>query len=125
MLHSTDRGLLYVLLGPPRAPLQHRSSTAPAPLQHMAAFSFDGFDLGRIDGLARPLLVARGSKGYAACAYVDVGVAEKFEEACIIFSGVATHADMAGSDVKKASPAALALGVTVGMKGADALELLR
>ena len=88
-------------------------------------FDFDGFACDRIDGLARPLLVARGSKGYAACAYVDVGVSEKFEEACVIFSGVSTHQDMAKSDVKKPSPAALALGVSVGMNGADALELIR
>ena len=30
----------------------------------------EGFECSRIDGLARPLLVAKGSKGYAACAYV-------------------------------------------------------
>ena len=42
------------------------------------------------DSLARPLLVAKGSKGYAACAYVSADAADKFGEACV-FSGVATR----------------------------------
>ena len=91
----------------------------------MAAFSFDGFDLGRIDGLARPLLVARGSKGYAACAYVSTDAADKFGEACVIFSGVATHAAFLDAPVAKASKAAKALGVKDGMPGRDALALIK
>ena len=88
-------------------------------------FDFDGFACDRIDGLARPLLIARGSKGYAACAYVDVGVSEKFEEACVIFSGVATHEAFLDATVAKASKAAKALGVKDGMPGRDALALIR
>ena len=177
--------------------------------------TLDGFECSRIDGLARPLLIARGKKGYAArrrvengtretrggrcrresrlrcamtrvavassrrasrwrradarrggveptrvavassrvavaangrkltsrrrarpsrgadatppqaCAYVDTSVAEKFGEACIIFSGVATHEAFLDADVKKATPAAIALGVSVGQKGSDAMALLR
>ena len=35
--------------------------------QHMSApAAIEGFECSRIDGLARPLLIARGSKGYAA-----------------------------------------------------------
>lgn len=91
----------------------------------MGEFDWQGFKCSRIDGLARPLLIAQGSKGYGACAYVDTSAAEKFNEACIIFSGVATHDSFLDADVKKATPAALELGITVGMKGRDALEKLR
>ena len=52
-------------------------------------------------------------------------MAEKFGEACIIFSGVATHEAFLDADVKKATPAAIALGVSVGQKGSDAMALLR
>ena len=87
--------------------------------------ALDGFECSRIDGLARPLLVAKGSKGYAACAYVDIAASDKFGEACVIFSGVATHAAFLDATVAKASKAARALGVTDGMPGRDALALIR
>ena len=85
----------------------------------------EGFECSRIDGLARPLLVARGGKGYAACAYVSVDAADKFGEACVVFAGVATHADFLDAPVETASEAARALGVTDGMLGRDALALIR
>ena len=40
-----------------------------------AAFDWIGFEQSLISGLARPLLVARGSKGYAACAYINLDAA--------------------------------------------------
>ena len=85
----------------------------------------DGFECSRIDGLARPLLVAKGSKGYAACAYITTDAADKFGEACVIFSGVATHEAFLDAPVAKASKAAKALGVKDGMPGRDALALIR
>ena len=45
--------------------------------------------------------------------------------ALVIFSGVATCDDFVASEVKKASKAAVALGVAEGMRGGEALELLR
>lgn len=85
----------------------------------------DGFECSKIDGLARPLLVAKGSKGFAACAYVNPDIAQKLDEACVIFSGVSTCEDFVDSDVKVVNDKAAALGVTVGMRGGDALALLR
>ena len=100
-----------------------RRDLAQAPI--MAAFDWTGFEQSLISGLARPLIMARGSKGYAACAYIDVSTADKFEEACIIFSGVATCDDFVEAEVKKVSAAAEKLGCKVGMRGGDALELIR
>ena len=85
----------------------------------------EGFECSRIDGLARPLLVAKGSKGYAACAYITTDAADKFGEACVIFSGVATHEAFLDAPVAKASKAAKALGVKDGMPGRDALALIK
>ena len=87
--------------------------------------AIEGFECSRIDGLARPLLVAKGAKGYAACAYVDIAAADKFGEACIIFSGVATHEAFLDATVAKVSKAAKALGVKDGMPGRDALALIK
>ena len=89
------------------------------------SFNWRGFERSLVAGLARPLLVARGSKGFAACGYIDVATADKLDEACIIFTGVNTCDDFVEADVKKVSVAAEALGCTVGMRGADAMELLR
>ena len=88
-------------------------------------FNWRGFERSHIGGLARPLLVARGSKGFAACGYIDVETANKLNEACVIFTGVATCDDFLDAEVKKVSDAAAALGCTVGMRGADALERVR
>ena len=88
-------------------------------------FSWIGFEQSLIGGLARPLLVAKGTKGYAACAYIDTATADKLGEACIIFSGVNTCDDFIEADVKKVSVAAAELGCKVGMRGGDALELIR
>ena len=85
----------------------------------------EGFECSKIGGLTKPLLVAKGSKGFAACAYIDAGTAEKLGEPCIIFSGVATCGDFLTSDVKKVNSLAADLGISVGMLGKDALEKLR
>ena len=92
---------------------RHRARICQAPRQRHISF------------LARPLLVAKGSKGYAACAYVSLDAADKFGEACVIFSGVATHEAFLDATVAKVSKAAKALGVKDGMPGRDALALIR
>jgi uncharacterized protein YunC (DUF1805 family) len=86
--------------------------------------NWEGLRRERID-LQLPLLVIQGSKGFLACAYVDVSVCNKTGEPCVIVSGVNSHEDMLDATVKFISDAALALGVKSGMSGRDALELLR
>ena len=101
------------------------ANTATTPMGASQSGAIEGFECSRIDGLARPLLVAKGSKGYAACAYVSTDAADKFGEACVIFSGVATHEAFLDATVAKASKAAKALGVKDGMPGRDALALIK
>ena len=88
-------------------------------------FPWSGFKRSLISGLARPLLVAQGSKGFAACGYVDIATCNKLNEAAIIFTGVNTCDEFLGKEVVKVSEAAAALGCKVGMPGVEAMELLR
>ena len=87
-------------------------------------FNWAGLERERIQ-LAEPLLVIRGSKGWAACAYANVATAEKLGEAAIIFSGVKDHNAFLSASVQQCSHAAKLLGVFKGMRGADAIELIR
>jgi uncharacterized protein YunC (DUF1805 family) len=75
--------------------------------------------------LQLPLLIIKGSKGFLACAYVDVEICNKTGESCAIVSGVKSHDDMLGATVRFVSDAAQELGVKEGMSGKDAIELLR
>ena len=88
-------------------------------------FDWGGFERHFIGGLKRPLLVAVGGHGYMACGYVDVATADKLGEACAIVTGVDTCDDFLDAEVQRASEAAVARGVCVGMRGQEALELLR
>jgi uncharacterized protein YunC (DUF1805 family) len=75
--------------------------------------------------LKLPLLTIQGEKGVLACGYINVSTCEKTGEACAIVSGVKTHTDMLTKPVIALSPAATALGVELGMSGAQVLEILR
>ena len=75
--------------------------------------------------LQLPLLIIKGSKGYLACAYIDVSTCNKTGEACAIVSGVSSHNALLRAKIKYASDPAIKLGIKEGMSGAKAIELLR
>ena len=85
-------------------------------------FSF--FKTMRID-LKRPLLVISGSKGVLGCGYLNVATFYKLDEAGAIVTGVGSFDDMLDAEIIAVSQAAEGLGVTVGMKGREALERFR
>lgn len=87
--------------------------------------NLDGFERFRLDCLKRPLLIIRGRKGFLACAYIDVATCDITEEACAIVTGVSTFEQMLSARVVKVSKAAGALGVKVGVTGAEALDRLK
>ena len=70
------------------------------------------------------LLVIRGEKGILGCGYFNMNVAEKIDEALAIVRGVQSVEDMLEGEVKKASPAAQALGVNPGMTGRQAMQIM-
>lgn len=75
--------------------------------------------------LQRPLLVISGSKGCLSCGYLSLEAFERNGDAGAIVRGVDTYDDMLVAQVQAISSKAQALGLRVGMTGAEALELLR
>ena len=75
--------------------------------------------------LAAPLLIVKGRSGFLACGYINTDTCNDTGEACAIVSGVNTHDDMLEATVESVSLEATALGVKVGMEGAEAIELFR
>ena len=75
--------------------------------------------------LQLPLLIIKGSKGFLACGYINVETCNKTGEACAIVTGVKTHDEMLGAEVKAVSTAAEQRGARVGMKGEEVLSLFR
>ena len=69
-----------------------------------------------------PLLIARGEKGFIMCGYLDVTVADKFQQAAAVVRGVKTLDDLLEKPVTDVSQAAKRLGVKPGMTGQEALR---
>jgi uncharacterized protein YunC (DUF1805 family) len=75
--------------------------------------------------LGLPLLIIKGQKGFLACGYINCETCNKTGEACAIVTGVKTHDEMLGAEVKAVSTEAARLGIQIGMKGKEALAILR
>jgi len=69
------------------------------------------------------MLVLLCKKGYVMCGYLNEKAAEKFGDAACIVGG-ADFDETLKNPVKATTPAAEALGVRVGMTGAEAVEKL-
>ena len=70
------------------------------------------------------ILVIQGGHGMLGCGYLSLATAERLGHALAIVTGVASFDDMLKARVTAVSPAAAALGVSAGMTGEEALELL-
>ena len=67
--------------------------------------------------LAQTLLLVKGSRGIAACPYLNVEMFEKTGEACIIIPAARIDG-MLDSKVSALTPKARELGIEIGMPGA-------
>jgi uncharacterized protein YunC (DUF1805 family) len=76
-----------------------------------------------IDLPGAPLVLARGSKGFVMCGYLDLHTAEKVSAPAAIVRGVKTVDDLLAAPVVAVSAAATEMGVKPGMTGYEALEL--
>lgn len=74
--------------------------------------------------LAQTLLLVKGSRGIAACPYLNVEMFEKTGEACIIIPAARIDG-MPDSKVTALTPKARELGIEIGMPGREALEKIR
>ncbi len=70
------------------------------------------------------ILVIQGCRGMLGCGYLSLATAERLGHALAIVTGVASFDDMLKARVTAVSTAAAALGVSAGMTGEEALELL-
>lgn len=69
------------------------------------------------------MLILLCRKGYIMCGYLNQPAAENFEDAAAVVGG-ASFEEILANPVKSVTPAAAALGVEVGMTGAQAAAKL-
>ena len=81
------------------------------------------FEAHKIELHGKNLLVINGKIGFLACGYLNIDVAEKFNQPAAIVTGVKTFDDMSVAKIVALTSASENLGLKLGMTGSDALEL--
>jgi len=71
-----------------------------------------------------PVLLIKAKNGFLGCSYFSVETANRIGDALAIVSGVSEFGDMLEAEVKSVSDKARELGIAIGMKGKDALNLM-
>ena len=71
-----------------------------------------------------PLLLIVGEKGFIMCGYLNVEVAESLQVAAAMVSGVKSFQDVLEAEIKAATSKARKMGISLGMKGREALRKL-
>jgi uncharacterized protein YunC (DUF1805 family) len=102
----------------------HAGGSTVAPVPH---FDWTGFESSHVHGLTRPLVMikTRGALGFLGCGYFSIEGIDALGEVGATVSKVSTPEGMLHRPVVAVTSAAAALGITVGMLGSDALELMR
>lgn len=73
---------------------------------------------------SKNLIVLRGSKGYVMCGYLDMSVADKFNDVAIKVTGVSGIDDAINANVHSCSSAAAKLGINAGQPIKDILKII-
>jgi uncharacterized protein YunC (DUF1805 family) len=71
-----------------------------------------------------PLLAIIGKTGFVMCGFLNIDAAEKLNVTAAVVSGVRTFEDVLKAEIKAATSRAKMKGITVGMKGEEAVKLL-
>ena len=69
-----------------------------------------------------PLLVIRAPRGFVMCGYLDISMAERLDDVAVKVTSVSNFEDVLAASVVEATPAAIDLGIEVGMPARQALE---
>lgn len=69
-----------------------------------------------------PLLLVVAEKGFIMCGFLNVDAAERLGVAAAVVTGVKSFEDVLKAEVKAVTSKAETLGVSIGMKGGDALK---
>ncbi len=96
--------------------------TSSALFANEMKFDWSGLEK-EIISLGAPLLIIKGSSGFIGCGYIDVDACT--DEVCATVSEVNTHDEMLTAIITNVSKDAAKLGISIGMSGAEAIELLR
>lgn len=70
------------------------------------------------------LIVLRGSRGYIMCGYLNLEASEKFNDAAVKITGVATIDDALKANVSACTKRAKELGITEGQPIQEVLKLI-
>jgi uncharacterized protein YunC (DUF1805 family) len=73
---------------------------------------------------SKNMIVLKGRKGYVMCGYLDLGVAEKFQDAAVRITGVATIGQAVKSQVSSCTKKARQLGIFVGQPVKEVLKII-
>lgn len=71
-----------------------------------------------------PLVMIIGKTGFIMCGFLNTDAAEKLNVAAVMVSGVKSFEDVLKAEVKAVTTKAKMKGISVGMKGEEALKLL-
>ncbi len=71
-----------------------------------------------------PLLVIRAKKGFIMCGYLNMDMANKLGDVAVRVTGVKSFEDILNAKAVDVSEAAKKLGITAGMTGKEALEIM-
>lgn len=73
---------------------------------------------------SKNLIVVKGSRGYIMCGYLNLRTAEKFKDAAVKVTGVATIGDLLKAKVHSATSSARRLGIHKGQPVREALKMI-
>ena len=71
-----------------------------------------------------PLLVIRAEKGFVMCGYLNMDIANKLGDVAVRVTGVNSFEDVLNTKAVDVSESAKDIGITVGMKAKEALEMM-
>lgn len=74
--------------------------------------------------LSKNLILLRGSKGYVMCGYLNLKVAEKFNDAAVKIVGVKTIKDALEAKVHSCTSVARKLGISKNQPIKEALRII-
>lgn len=73
---------------------------------------------------SKNLILLRGSRGYAMCGYLNMKAAEKFKDAAIKITGIATIEEALKTSVHSCTSSAKKLGISKGQPIKEALKII-
>eukprot|EP00039_Didymoeca_costata_P008832 m.117409 g.117409 ORF g.117409 m.117409 type:complete len:445 (+) comp14250_c0_seq5:35-1369(+) len=88
-------------------------------------FDWTGFSFTSDSKLSRPLLAIHCHGGMLGCKYFDISTFDAANDVAALVSGVSCPEDMLEAKIVSVSKAAISMGIVVGMKGREALRLMK